>query len=61
MRTTTDASRQSLALKDILKQHLGAYMEHLFYLPCLGFLHPASTLQAIEVGLSPFALSMVDD
>ncbi|KAH8176444.1 fungal specific transcription factor domain-containing protein [Sarocladium implicatum] len=47
---------QSLALKDILKQHFDAYMEYMFYLPSLSFLHPASTYKAIEEGTLPPAL-----
>ena len=42
-------ARQMLARKNLILLHLDAYYTHLYWIPCLSFLHPRTMYQKTEV------------
>ncbi|KAI9166673.1 transcriptional regulatory protein [Paramyrothecium foliicola] len=43
-------TEELLVRKHILLRHIDAYFEHLYWIPCLGFLHPETTYRQIQDG-----------
>lgn len=41
--------RDLLMRKDLLFRHMDAYYDNLYWLPCLGIFHPATTQRQIQV------------
>lgn len=42
--------RDLLVRKDLILRHLDAYFKHVYYMPSMGFFHPATTYRQVEVG-----------
>lgn len=41
--------RNILANKDLVLRHIDAYFEHLYFTPCLGYLHKETVYKELEV------------
>lgn len=42
--------RNILANKDLILNHLDAYFEYLYWMPCLGYIHKSTIYAELEVG-----------
>lgn len=46
---TTYEFRDVMMKRDVIMRHMDVYMEHLYYVPSLGFLHPPTFYRQIQV------------
>ncbi len=49
MLLTVDEFRDMMMKRDVVLRHMDVYMEHLYWVPSLGFLHPPTFYRQIQV------------